>query len=231
MEIPGDRLPNYLDFLLDHITPHKAALFAEKAAQRTRKVTVVLENIFQAHNASAVLRSCDCFGVQDVYIIEKTNTFSTTQQISLGSSRWLTLHRFEGEEAVADCYAALRKAGYCIYAATPHQNDVNVEDLAIEQPIALVFGTEMQGLSEEALQGADAYVKIPMVGFTESLNVSVSAAVCLHHLTWKLKGDKNRPFGLSLKEQLELKIKWAENSSRRSVELKEAYLRLLDVEP
>lgn len=227
MEIPGERLPNYLDFLLEYISPHKAALFSEKAAQRTRRVTVVLENLFQAHNASAVLRSCDCFGVQDVYIIEKSNTFSTTHQISLGSSRWLTLYRFDGDQAVANCYAALRKAGFRIYAATPHQEDVNIEDLECEQPIALVFGTEMQGLSPEALQGADAYVKIPMVGFTESLNVSVSAAVCLHHLTWKLKQKNNLPYGLSPQEQLELKISWAENSSRRSTELREAFLRNL----
>jgi tRNA (guanosine-2'-O-)-methyltransferase len=224
MEIPGDRLPNYLDFLLEQLTPHKADLFAEKAAHRTRRLTVVLENLFQAHNASAILRSCDCFGVQDVYIIEKTNTFTTTHQISLGSSRWLTLHRFDGDQAVANCYAALRKAGYSIYAATPHQNDINIEDLTCEKPIALVFGTEMQGLSQEALQGADAFVKIPMVGFTESLNVSVSAAVCLHHLTWKIKENRNQPFGLSAEEQLQLKITWAENSSRRSLELKQRFL-------
>jgi tRNA (guanosine-2'-O-)-methyltransferase len=228
MDIPVDRLPSYLDFLLEQLTPHKAALFAEKAAQRTRKVTVVLENMFQAHNASAVLRTCDCFGVQDVYIIEKNNLFSTTHQISLGSSRWLTLHRFDGDHAVENCYAALRKAGYSIFAATPHEKDVNMEDLECTQPIALVFGTELQGLSQEALLAADAYVKIPMVGFTESLNVSVSAAVCLHHLTWKLRQNSNQPMGLSAQEQLELKITWAENSSRRSTELREAFLRKVE---
>jgi len=224
MDVPGDRKSSYLECLLEQITPHKALLFNEKAALRTRRLTIVLENLFQAHNASAVLRSCDCFGVQDVHVIEKTNPFSTSHEISLGSSRWLSIHRYSGEDAVQQCYSKLRTLGYTIYAASPHKNDVNLETMECSVPLALVFGTEMQGLSEEALHSADGYMKIPMVGFTESLNVSVSAAVCMHHLTWKMREQQPSQFGLSLAEQLDLKIAWAERSFRHSAQLKHQFL-------
>jgi tRNA (guanosine-2'-O-)-methyltransferase len=217
------RTAAYLQFLYAHISPHKASLFEEKVVHRTRHVCVVLENIYQSHNASAVLRSCDCFGVQDVHVIESEQQFSTVNEISLGSSRWLSLHRYGGPNATADAAARLKAKGYTLWATSPHQDDLCLEELPVDRPMALLMGTEKEGLSSESLALADGYLRIPMVGFTESLNISVAAAVSMHHLVWKLK-QSQKEWQLSAHEQLELKIQWAEQVTRRASFMRQRFL-------
>jgi len=191
------------------ITENKRSIFDRTISQRTRHLTVVMEDIYQSQNASAVLRTCDCFGVQDIHIIENKNTYSIDPDVALGASKWLNLIKYNTEENnTLQCYEELRKLGYRIVATTPHKDDVFLDQLELDKKTALVFGTELEGLSDVAIKNADAFVKIPMYGFTESYNISVSAAIALHHLTEKLRSS-NIKWQLGEKEMIETRILWA----------------------
>ena len=190
------------------ITPNKKEMFDRIAADRTKHLTVVMENIYQEHNASAVLRSCDCFGLQDLHVIEKDNTYKIQRDIALGAGRWVDMHNYDDSENVTkDCLNDLKLKGYKIVATTPHTDSQTIYDLDLTQPIALVFGTERRGISEEVIEMADEFVKIPMYGFTESFNISVSVAIVLNTLRQRLEqSDLN--WKLSDEEQTLLKINW-----------------------
>ena len=212
------------DYLFEFISENKKELFKKIIEDRTRHLTVVLEDTYQPHNASAVLRSCDLFGVQDVHIIENSNEYTLSEQVAMGSSKWLTLKKYnEQKENTLACFDALRKEGYRIVATTPHTKDVMLVDLPLDQKTALVFGTELTGLSDVAIENADAYVKIPMYGFTESFNISVSAALSLYQLTENLrKSDIN--WQLSEEEKIDIQIAWAMNVIKKSELIVEAFL-------
>ena len=185
---------------------NKRALFNRLAPLRTRHISVVLEDIYQSHNASAVLRSCDCFGVQDVHVVEARNPFNPAGDVAVGSSKWVDYYRYN---SIQDVYRNLHAKGYRIVATLPHENDTMIGDLDISQPTALVFGTELTGLTQEAIDGADAYVKIPMYGFTESFNISVCAALSLFSLTERMRRDTSLQWRLSDDDLLDLKLHWA----------------------
>lgn len=214
-----------VEFLGGFITEHKMNLFREKIGQRTRHLTVVVENLFQEHNISAVLRTADCFGVQDVHVIERGYPYRVNEEVALGASKWLDVkHYKEAENNTLDCYRKLRAQGYKIVATTPHKDDVNLEEYDFGQKTALVFGTELQGLSSEAISEADAWLKVPMVGFTESLNISVCAAVCMHHATWKMRGSGHFP-GLSPEEQVQTMYRWIRSVLKKPDLLEEEFSR------
>jgi len=170
-------IDNLTSFLSGFITEKRLNRIKEVASKRTRHFAVALENLFQGHNASAVLRTCDCFGIQNVFAIENVNKFQPNEEIALGAEKWLNINHFNDDKSVENCYAELRRQGYLIAATTPHGNPVPVDEMDVRKPIALVFGTEKEGLSDEALRGADFTVALPMYGFTESFNISVSAAL------------------------------------------------------
>ena len=212
------------DYLFKFISENKQNLFNTIIEDRTRHLTVVLENIYQPHNASAVLRSCDLFGVQDVHIIENTNEYTLSDQVAMGSSKWLTLKKYnEEKENTLACFDALRKEGYKIIATTPHTEDVMIADLPIDQKTALVFGTELTGLSEVAMQNADGFVKIPMYGFTESFNISVSAALSLYQVTDNMRKSEVN-WQLSDDEKIDIQIAWAMNVIKKSELIVEDFL-------
>jgi tRNA (guanosine-2'-O-)-methyltransferase len=205
-----------LEHLLSFTTDNKIVLFNRVVEERTRHVTVVLEDIFQPHNASAVLRTCDCFGVQDVHIIENKNTYHVNPDVALGSFQWLSLMKYFGHKNnTVAAYKALKEKGYRIVATTPHKNDVMLDELPIDEKMAFVFGTELKGLSQEAIDNADAYVKIPMYGFTESFNISVATSIVLHHVIEKLK-KSGFEWHLTEDEKIDIKLNWAQNTVKRS---------------
>ncbi len=206
-----------LKYLSAYITPERFSLFNKIAEHRTKYITVVLEDIFQSQNASAVLRSCDCFGIQDVHIIENRNQFQLDTEVSLGSSKWLSLNKYNREENNSlEAIKTLKKQGYKIVATTPHTDDKELPNFDITSgKTALVFGSELPGVSDTILNEADEFLKIPMFGFTESFNISVSAAIILHHLTDKLRSsDVN--WELSEEEKTEIKIQWIRNTIKKS---------------
>lgn len=217
-----------LEELYKIITPSKIEKFDRIAAERTRYLTVAVENLYQEHNASAVMRSCDCFGIQDLHVIEKTNKFSVNREIAMGAGQWVDHHAYTDElYPTSKCINHLKEQGYVIAATTPHTNDVTIHEMPIDKPVALLFGTEQTGLSEAALNMSDIFVKIPMVGFTESFNISVSAALCMHTLRSRLESQDDFEWKISEEEQIELKIQWCKNIIKNPEVVEKDLLRRL----
>ncbi len=214
-----------ISYLSQFITTERYDLFNKIIDDRTRYMTVVLEDIFQPHNASAVLRSCDCFGVQDVHIIENENEYTVNPDVARGSSKWLNLYKYnKNENNTVSTINELKNKGYRIIATTPHKKDVNLEDFDIRAgKFALMFGSEGPGLSEIAMKNADEFLKIPMYGFTESFNISVSAALSLHHLILKLR-ESNINFKLKKLEQEVIVLEWLKRSIKDSENIIRNYL-------
>jgi tRNA (guanosine-2'-O-)-methyltransferase len=219
MEIQGldnNTKNDLLTFLMEFITDERKQRFLDIVEKRTKYITIALEDIFQPHNASAVLRSCDCFGIQNVHIIENKYKYNVNPDVALGSPKWLDLFRYDRTEFnTTECLTKLKNDGYRIIATTPHKNDCLIDELPLDNKIALVFGTELNGLTETAIQMADAFVKIPMYGFTESYNISVSAALSLYELTKRLRASVS-DWELTPEEKTDVLIKWCVNSVNKS---------------
>ncbi len=215
-----------IEHLSSFVTEHRIELFNKILSLRTRYMTILLEDIYQAHNASAVLRSCECFGVQDVHVIENQNEYRISPDVALGSEKWLSLHRYnQHPDNTAFAIQSLKSAGYRIIATSPHETGCAIQNLNIRKgKFALIFGSELPGLSKTALEMADEYVSIPMVGFTESLNISVTAALFLHHLTGLIRNNPEINWKLSDAEKNELKLTWLKNSVKRSDLIIKAFL-------
>ncbi|MCF8093981.1 MAG: RNA methyltransferase [Desulfobacteraceae bacterium] len=184
---------------------------------RTRYIAVALENIFQPHNASAVLRSMDCFGVQDAHIIENEYEYRINPDVALGASKWLTLVRYNYQPQNTEAAIEhLRCRGYRIVATTPHTNDTFLDDFNLHAgKAAFFFGTELEGLSETVLQNADEFLRVPMYGFTESFNISVSAAIILYELTRKLR-ESGLAWQIDEDEKTDLRLQWLKQSVKHS---------------
>ncbi len=196
-------------FLETVMKEDRIKLIGKNVNERTRYVTVVLENIFQPQNASAVMRSCDCFGVQDLHVIENSNEYELNPDVVMGSSKWVDLKRYNSkDENTLDTINSLKKEGYRIVATTPHTNDVLLPDFDLTKgKSAFFFGTELTGLSDVVMDNADEFVKIPMYGFTESFNISVSASLVLNHLASALRCS-DVDWELTEDEKLNLKLEW-----------------------
>ena len=200
--------PDYLNYLEDFITPNRKERFLEVLQNRTKHFTVAVEDLFQLHNTSAVMRSCEVFGIQELHVVEQKYGKTIDKEIAMGAEKWVDIHRFNSNQ---DCIDNLKARGYQIIATTPHENDCLLEDFDITKPSALFFGTERLGLSDEVLQQADGFLKIPMVGFTESLNISVSAAIILQQLSSRLR-HSDIDWKLTEAELLEKRIDWTRKS-------------------
>ena len=173
----------YLAFLENILTENRKERFLQVLSKRTNHFTIAMEDIFQLHNTSAVMRSCEVFGIQQLNVIEERYTKSIDKEIAMGAQKWVDVNRFE---SISSCISNLQSKGYQIIATTPHEKDCDLDQFDITKPSALFFGTERDGLSEEVLQKADGFLKIPMSGFTESLNISVSAAIIIQNLMSRL---------------------------------------------
>jgi tRNA (guanosine-2'-O-)-methyltransferase len=203
-----------LTYLRGFITGRRYERIHEVVQQRTRYITVVLEDIFQTHNASAVLRTCDCLGIQDVHAIENRNRLQVNPEVALGASKWLTLHEYRESGTRNELVAMekLRKAGYRIVATTPHKQGVLLPDFDLHAgKTALLFGTELTGLSTSLIEQADEYLAVPMVGFTESFNISVTAGIILHELTARLR-NSDINWKLTEDEMLLLETEWVKST-------------------
>ena len=215
-----------IDHLSGFITENRLSLFRRVLGERTRYITVLLEDIYQSQNASAVLRTCDCAGIQDVHIVEQQNEYEINRDVALGSNQWLTMHYYnEGSDNINSAVQALKKRGYRIVATSPHKQGMTPESFDLENGrAALLFGTELNGLSQRALELADEYIQIPMVGFTESYNISVSAALALYSLRKRLEGS-TLTWKISEDEQNELLLNWLRTSIRMSGKIEAKFLK------
>jgi len=199
---------DYLAFLENILTDNRKERFLEVLKNRTKHFTVAVEDVYQLHNTSAVMRSCEVFGIQELNVIEERFGKRIDKQIALGAQKWVDINR---HDSVSGCIDSLKKQGYQIIATTPHEKDCTVEKFDIFKPSALFFGTEKEGLSEEVMQQADGFLKIPMVGFTESLNISVSAAIIIQDLTNRLRRS-DIDWQLTDDEILEKRLDWTRKS-------------------
>lgn len=206
----------YYEALCEMIQPERVALFERIIENRTDSLCVVLEDIYQPQNASAVLRTCECLGLQEVHVIENNNEYRINPDVALGSSKWIDIRRYNRKENnTVDCLSALKARGYRIVATLPAEKDVSLPEVSVDAPLAVVFGNELEGLSQTTKEMADICMKIPMYGFTESFNISVSAAISMYSLTEKLR-NSGKALNLSPERRLDTLIKWAKHSIRHS---------------
>ncbi|WAC03169.1 RNA methyltransferase [Lacinutrix neustonica] len=197
-----------LEHLETFLTPNRLQRFHHVLEQRTKFFTVATEDVYQLHNTSAVIRSCDVFGIQEVNIVEERNSKRIDREIAMGAQKWVDLNRYH---SVKDSLNQLKAEGYCIVATTPHTNDCELHDFDVTKKSCFFFGRETEGLSEEVIKAADVFLKIPMAGFTESLNISVSAAIILQHVTTKLK-KTDIHWQLTAAEKLEKRLDWCKKT-------------------
>lgn len=211
---------NILEYLQGFLTPRRKALFEKVLEERTNHLTLVAQDVYQLHNTSAVVRSCDVFGVQNLHIIEERLPRRIDKEIAMGAQKWVSVNRYNSATA---CIDNLKEKGYRIVATSPHGDAQLLDDFDVSSPAAIFFGTEKYGLSDEVMEKADVTLKIPMVGFTESLNISVSAAIILYSLTQKMKREGVN-WKLSESERLELRMEWARRTIKNSDEIIERFL-------
>lgn len=209
-----------LDYLQSFITERRIQLFDKVLQERTHHLTVAVEDVYQLHNTSAVIRSCESFGIQELHVIEEINRKRIDREIAMGAQKWVDVARHKN---VKDCIRTLKDKGYRIIATTPHKQAHTLETFDISEKAALFFGRETEGLSDSVLDQADGFIYIPMVGFTESLNISVSAAITIQHLTSKLKRSNIR-WQLSKQELFDKKLAWTRKMIKNADEIEERFL-------
>lgn len=197
-----------LNYLENFVSEKRLQRFEEVLNWRTRYITVVMEDVYHQHNASAVIRSADIFGIQDVHLIEDRFSDRLDKKIALGAQKWTDIHKHSDTE---ECMQSLRRKGFMVYATTSKPEAKTLEEIPIDKKMAFVFGTEKEGLSEDALAKADELIHIPMVGFTESLNVSVAVAIVLHQMTLKLHSSE-QDWRLSKEEKAVIRADWIKKS-------------------
>ena len=213
------KLLNYFESFL---TENRKQLFKNVLENRTRHFTVVLEDMFQSHNASAVFRTCDIFGVQDLHAIENKYNNKVSRHVAKGSQKWLNQYRYRNDgDNTKTCLDGLKKAGYQIVATTPHNDSCLLQDFDVSRKTAFVFGSEAEGVSDYVIENADGFLKIPMVGFTESLNISVAAAIILQDVTTKLRNSEC-DWKLSKEEKEVLYFDWVKKTIK-NVDKKEGH--------
>ena len=200
-------------------------LFHEKLKERSNRITLVLEDVFQSRNISAAMRSADCFGIQNIHIIENKNNFIKDKSVSLGAGKWINIKQYNTEENnTINCLKKLKKEGYQIIATSPHNTNISLEEIDVKNnKIAIILGTELTGLSEKALSFADKRMKINMYGFTESLNISVSAAICCQSISSKMRKETTG-WEVTEEEKTDILLNWIRNSIKSGKQIEEKFL-------
>ncbi len=214
-----------LEFLSQYVSEGKKEAMEKVLDSRTRHLTIVLEDIYQPQNASAVVRSCDCFGVQDLHVIENENDYTLNPRVVHGASKWVDIISYnEGDHNSSDCFTRLKLDGYRLIGMVCEPEARSIYELPVDNPVALVFGTEKDGISAVAREYCDELITIPMYGFTESFNISVSAALAMSILSQKIFNSE-LPWHLSEQERQELKLRWSRKVVHRSDILEKEFLK------
>ncbi|HEU4497156.1 MAG TPA: RNA methyltransferase [Flavobacterium sp.] len=209
----------YLQYLEAFITENRKNKFLEVLEKRTNHFTVAIEDVYQLHNTSAVMRSCEVFGIQNLHVVEEKFGKRIDKEIAMGAQKWVGVNRYDSN---IECVKSLKAKGYRIIATTPHQDDCLLDSFDISEPAAIFFGTERNGLSEEIMKEADGFLKIPMSGFTESLNISVSAAIIIQNLMSHLHRSGFN-WHLSEEEMLSTRLAWTKNSIKDIKRIEQRY--------
>ncbi len=194
-----------IEYLADFMTPERRETLQKTVGERTHYMTILAENTFHSQNASALMRHCEAFGLQKMHAVESICQFRTYTDIVRGTDKWVDLQRYE---KTADAIAALKEQGYRIVATTPHREDCTPENFDVEAgKFALVFGTEHAGISEDIIASADEFLRIPMCGMVESLNVSASAAILIYMLSQRMR-TSSAQWQMGEEQRLEILYRW-----------------------
>jgi tRNA (guanosine-2'-O-)-methyltransferase len=200
------------EYLESFLTEDRKLLLHKILENRTKHITIVVEDLYQTQNISAVMRSCECVGIQDIHIVEGENDFQIHKAVAMGADKWLTIKHYQKDSnPMLTCINELKAKGYATVATLPDDNSCFLEELPLEKPVAFLFGTELTGLSKEAIAAADKTVKIPMYGFTNSFNISNSVAIIVSHCIEKLRKSTTN-WQLSEEEKDELLYDWVQKS-------------------
>lgn len=218
--------PDLLSYLEQFVQADRILRLKQVLAKRTNYLTVVTDQVVDPHNISAICRSAECFGVQNVHLIESNFPFRGAKNIQRGSLNWVNVNRYDGENKTQDCIQTLKSNGYKIVAVSPHVASKSISELTFDKPIALVMGQEQLGVSNEIMMSADECVIIPMHGFTESLNVSVACSIALYDLRKRLD-ESTVQWQLSDHDRNELYQQWLFDSIKRPDLIIEHYYKTI----
>ena len=200
-----------LDYMTRFITDERREVLQRTVAQRTHYMRILTENMFHPQNASAIMRHCEAFGIQQIHTVEDRCKFDPSVNIVRGTQKWVDV---EHHETTTEALQALKSEGYRIVATTPHRCSATPESFDVTKgKFALVFGTEHAGISDEVIEAADDFLMIPMCGMVESLNVSASAAILIYMLSERIR-QSVEGWQLTDAEQLKLLTRWTMSSVR-----------------
>ena len=200
-----------LEYLTRFITEERSEVLRRTISQRTHYMRILTENMFHPQNASAIMRHCEAFGVQQIHTVEDRCKFDPSVNIVRGTQKWVDV---EHHDNTKEALAALKAEGYRIVATTPHRCSATPETFDVTKgKFALVFGTEHAGISDEVIEAADEFLMIPMCGMVESLNVSASAAILIYMLSERIRQQTDN-WQLGEAEALKLLTRWTMSSVR-----------------
>ena len=219
--IPKNRLQETFDYLKQFLTDERLSKIEHFSQESSDFVLPVMEDVYQFRNAAAIVRSVEACGFHHVVALEEENIFNPNLKVTKGAETWVKVEKMPNN---LDSLKEIKNRGYKILAVSPENNATMLPDYEVNEPIALVFGTELEGVSDEILEFADETLAIPMYGFTKSFNVSVAAAICMYELKQKLM-KSGIDYKLSEEKLLEMKIRWTVNSIRSGEELLERFLK------
>jgi len=207
--------------LQQFLTDERLQKIEEQSHFSSDFVLPVMEDVYQFRNAAAIVRSAEGCGFHKIVAMEKINVFNPNLDLTKGADTWVEVEKVP---ATLDSLKTIKQKGYKIVAVSPEKNATPLPDFKITEPVALTFGTEWQGVTEEILDFADETLAIPMFGFTQSFNVSVAAAICFYELKQKLM-QSNLPHYLNEEKKLQLKIRWAKNSIKSGEQILNKYIK------
>lgn len=209
------------EYLKQFLTEERLRKIEHFAPESSDFVLPVLEDVYQFRNAAAIVRSVEACGFHKVVALQEENNFEPNLKVTKGADTWVEVEKLPRN---MESFQKIKDKGYKIVAVSLESNAKMLPDYEITEPIALVFGTEMEGVSQEILDFADETLAIPMYGFTRSFNVSVAASICMYELKQKLmKSDVD--YKLNEEKLLRKKILWTVNSMRSGDQIFEKYLR------
>ena len=218
--LPKEKLPQIFEYLKQFLTEERLRKIEHFSERSSDFVLPVIDDVYQFRNAAAIVRSVEACGFHKVVALEEENIFEPNLRVTKGADTWVEVEKMPN---TLESLQKIKNRGYKILAVSPEKNAVMLPDYQIQSPIALVFGTEKEGVSDEFLDFADETLAIPMYGFTESFNVSVAAAICMYDFKQKLlKSDID--YFLKDEKLLRTKIRWAVNSIRSGQEILDKYM-------
>lgn len=214
-------LAQTFEYLKQFLTEERLAKIDHFSQESSDFVLPVMDDVYQFRNAAAIIRSVEACAFHKVIAMEEENVFNPNLTVTKGAETWVEVEKMPKN---LDSLKNIKERGYKILAVSLEKNAVMLPDYQVTEPIALVFGTELEGVSKEVIDFADETLAIPMYGFTKSYNVSVAAGICMYELKQKLlRSDID--YKLSEEKLLKMKIRWAVNSMRSGQQIFEKYLK------